>query len=57
VSDFTADEPQYELTYFIGECTCPHEDAQHGWGDCGFPVGVDDDGEAVLCECQAGWEE
>jgi len=41
------DEEWEETAYFIGPCTCEHEDQQHGWGSCG----VDD------CPCEAGWEE
>ena len=33
--------------YFIGPCTCDHDEGEHGWGAC------DVDG----CECEAGWEE
>lgn len=36
-----------EITYFIGPCTCVHEQDEHGWGSCGMPY----------CECEAGWEE
>jgi len=33
--------------YFVGPCTCDHEEEEHGWGCCN----VED------CECEAGWEE
>lgn len=41
------EEDYNECAYFTGECTCDHEDEEHGWGSCG-----EDD-----CECEAGWEE
>lgn len=41
-----AEEPE-EQVYFTGECTCPHEPEQHGWGHCDVPE----------CTCKAGWEE
>lgn len=44
----TDDEATWEEhTYFTGECTCDHDQEQHGWGHC------DVDG----CPCEAGWEE
>ncbi len=48
----TEDNEEYESLpedhiYFIGPCTCDHEQEEHSWGSCD----VDD------CECEAGWEE
>lgn len=36
-----------EQVYFIGPCTCEHEQEEHGWGGCNVEG----------CDCNAGWEE
>lgn len=41
------DDEWVEQANFVGTCTCEHDPAEHGWGECG----VGD------CECAAGWEE
>lgn len=33
--------------YFLGPCTCDHDEGEHGWGSC----------DAEDCDCDAGWEE
>lgn len=33
-------------TYFL-DCTCDHEEDEHGWGHC----------EVEGCTCEGGWEE
>lgn len=39
-------------TYFVGECTCDHDEDVHGWGACEAP-----NGDGSVCLCEAGWEE
>jgi hypothetical protein len=41
------EEPDEEISYFVGECTCDHEMEDHGLGCC----------DMEGCECTAGWEE
>jgi len=46
--DGTDDDSEWkESCYFVGECTCSHDEQDHSFGGCG----VDD------CPCEAGWEE
>lgn len=40
-----------EQTYYTGECTCEHEDTDHGWGSCDQPLP-----DGAVCLCEAGWE-
>lgn len=47
MEDQCFDDDCHSVAYFVGPCTCEHEDEQHGWSGC------DVDG----CECDAGWEE
>lgn len=43
--DVDGDLPE-DHVYFAGECTCEHDEDEHGWGWCA----ADD------CQCEAGWE-
>lgn len=45
-----------EHVYFTGECTCFHDEDDHGWGSCDVED-VGPDGEIGACLCEAGWEE
>lgn len=40
-------EDYEDSSYFVGTCTCPHGEEEHGWGGCYF----------YGCPCAAGWEE
>lgn len=40
------DEVWEENANFVGPCTCPHEEEEHGWGSC----------DVEGCPCEAGWE-
>lgn len=46
----TEDDEEYEeFTYFMGPCTCQHEEEAHGWGECDVIMRVY---RCALC----GWE-
>jgi hypothetical protein len=48
-----------DVTYFIGPCTCDHEDTDHTWGACEMGRTWEADRTVVDpgCSCEAGWEE
>lgn len=35
------------FAWFVGPCTCEHDEDAHGWGSC----------DVQGCDCEAGWEE
>ena len=46
------DDYEDRSVFFIGPCTCEHEEQDHSWGSCDEP-----DENGVECKCEAGWEE
>ena len=38
---------EYEIVPAFMDCTCEHEEDQHGWGSC----------DVEGCDCLGGWEE
>lgn len=43
---FEDDEIPEDRIFFV-DCTCQHDESEHGWGSCDVPG----------CGCEGGWEE
>lgn len=48
-----------DQTYFVGTCTCDHDQEQHSWGSCDVVMRVPGIARVreIECPCEAGWEE
>ncbi len=45
--DIETEEDVWDGTTYFCDCTCEHDEEEHGWGEC----------LVEGCPCEGGWEE